>query len=57
MEGDGRKPEAGPVEIAIGVDLLRRVIRDIDASGEVETDVLLADLLCASWPTPRTQSQ
>jgi len=38
-------------------DLVSRAIRDIDANDAAESNVLLADLLCAAWPTPRAQSQ
>jgi hypothetical protein len=57
MEGDRGESEVGPVDVANTADLVGRAIRDIDASGMAEIDVLLTDLLCAAWPTPRTQSQ
>jgi hypothetical protein len=37
--------------------LVRRAVRDIDAVGVEESDLLLTDLLCAAWPTPKAQSQ
>lgn len=57
MEGDQGESEVGPVDVANAADLVERTIRDIDASNLAEIDVLLTDLLCAAWPTPRAQSQ
>jgi hypothetical protein len=57
MEDHRREYESGPVDVANAVDLVERAIRDIDASAASEVVVLLDDLLCAAWPTPKAQSQ
>jgi hypothetical protein len=57
MEADRRKAEPGQLDVAGGAGLVQRAVRDIDASDVAEVDVLLSDLLCAAWPTPRAQSQ
>jgi hypothetical protein len=57
MEGERRESEVGPVNVEGTADLVGRAVRDIDASGVTEIDVLLTDLLCAAWPTVRAQSQ
>jgi hypothetical protein len=57
MERDRGESEVGPVDVANAADLVGRAIRDIDASDVPAIDVLLTDLLCAAWPTPRAQSQ
>ena len=57
MEGDRRESEAQPLDVAHAADLVGRAILNIDGSGVAETGVLLTDLLCAAWPTPRAQSQ
>jgi hypothetical protein len=57
MEGDWESTEVGPVNVASSADLVSRTVRAIDASGVSEIDVLLTDLLCAAWPTPKAQSQ
>ena len=59
MESDSGDFGVPPVDVMSAADLVRRAIRDIDADHSADTDnkVLLADLLCAAWPTPRAQSQ
>jgi hypothetical protein len=59
MEGMGNRGESetGPFDVATAAALVARVVRDIDASGAAQSDVLLTDLLCAAWPTERAQSQ
>jgi hypothetical protein len=57
MEGDRGQSESGPVDVGNPADLVRRTVREIDASGVKEIDVLLTDLLCAAWPSARGQSQ
>jgi len=32
-------------------------VRAVDKASEAERDILLADLLCAAWPTPCSQRQ
>jgi hypothetical protein len=37
--------------------LVARVVKDIDARGREEDELLLSDLLWACWPSCRTQDQ
>jgi hypothetical protein len=37
--------------------LVARVVHDIDNGSQAQRDILLADLLCAAWPTPLSQMQ
>jgi len=57
MESDSGDLGVPPVDVMSAADLVRRAIRDIDADHTTASNVLLADLLCAAWPTPRAQSQ
>jgi hypothetical protein len=57
MESDSGDLGVPPVDVMSAADLVRRAIRDIDADHTADSNVLLADLLCAAWPTPRAQSQ
>jgi hypothetical protein len=57
MEADHTQPQSGRVDVPDGAELVDRMVRSIDACGVPESDVLLTDLLCAAWPTPRAQSQ
>jgi hypothetical protein len=43
--------------MADAVDLVERVIREIDAHDFGDADLLLTDLMCAAWPTRLAQSQ
>lgn len=43
--------------MARAIDLVERVMQDVDSSSVTEIDVLLTDLLCAAWPTAVAQSQ
>jgi hypothetical protein len=43
--------------MADAVDLVERVIRDIDTHDFGDVDLLLTDLMCAAWPTRMAQSQ
>ena len=57
MERDRGDTGVPPVDVASTADSVRRAVCDIDENGAAESDVLLADLLCAAWPTPMAQSQ
>jgi hypothetical protein len=57
MEGNRGSSHDGPVNMADAVDLVERVIRDIDAHDFGDADLLLTDLMCAAWPTRIAQSQ
>jgi len=57
MERDRGDTGVPPVDVASIADSVRRAVCDIDENGAAESDVLLADLLCAAWPTPMAQSQ
>ncbi len=37
--------------------VVARIVRDIDRRDDEHRDVLIADLLCAAWPTQRTQDR
>lgn len=57
MERDRGDFGVPPADIANAGELVHRAVRDIDANGTTESDLLLTDLLCAAWPTPRAQAQ
>jgi hypothetical protein len=57
MEGDSGDLGVPSLDVVSTAALVRRAVRDIDRKGVAESDVLLTDLLCAAWPTPRTQHQ
>jgi hypothetical protein len=46
-----------PLDLASATALVKRAIRDLDGSTLENRDLLLADLLCAAWPTPCAQDQ
>lgn len=46
-----------PLDLASATALVRRAIRDLEGSTLENRDLLLADLLCAAWPTPCAQDQ
>jgi hypothetical protein len=50
-------PESWPLDTRFAVALIGRVKRDIDDTSEELSDLLLADLLCAAWPTSTAQDQ
>lgn len=58
MYEDDRNLEAGSsIDIESPAGLVRRVIGALDVMSANDFDVLLADLLCAAWPTPTAQAQ
>jgi hypothetical protein len=58
MFEDDRESEAGlSIDVEGAAELVRRVVSAIDRMDAEEYNVLLSDLLCAAWPTPKTQSQ
>jgi hypothetical protein len=57
MEGQTGDFGVPSVDVTSASDVVRRAIGNIDANNAAESNVLLADLLCAAWPTPRAQSQ
>jgi hypothetical protein len=38
-------------------ELIARSVENLDDSADEHRDLLLADLLCAAWPTARAQDQ
>jgi hypothetical protein len=57
MHGNSGDSESGPTTHIANAELVRRTIRIIDESDIEENDLLLADFLCAAWPTQRSRSQ
>ena len=57
MEGDRGNSKAGAVNVARTLDLVERVMQDVDTRSVTEIESLLTDLLCAAWPTPVAQCQ
>ena len=57
MHGDTGDSESGRATHVANAELVKRTIRMIDTSDSDENDLLLADLLCAAWPTTRSRSQ
>jgi hypothetical protein len=57
MERDRGDTGVPPVDVASAADLVRRAVCVIDENGAADSELLLADLLCAAWPTPVAQSQ
>jgi phytoene/squalene synthetase len=50
-------PEPWPTDAATAAALLAALIREIDRCSDHEADALLAELLCAAWPTHWAQRQ
>jgi hypothetical protein len=50
-------PEPWPTDEAAAAVLLALVVRDMDERDEWEQEALLAELLCAGWPTHLAQRQ
>jgi hypothetical protein len=57
MEGDRGESKGGAVNVARTLDLVERVMHDVDTRNVNEIESLLTDLLCAAWPTPIAQCQ
>jgi hypothetical protein len=57
MERDRGEAQAGAVNTARTLDLVERVMQDVDSRNVTEIETLLTDLLCAAWPTPVAQCQ
>jgi hypothetical protein len=57
MDGDRGDFQAGAVNTARTLDLVERVMQDVDTRSVTEIEALLTDLLCAAWPTPVAQCQ
>lgn len=51
------RPADKPPGVAADGKLVARVKRQIDDEDDRHLDVLLADLLCAAWPSGRAQDQ
>jgi hypothetical protein len=54
MTGMERPPEFAntwPLDSESASTLIARVLADIDGSSDERRDALLADMLCAAWPT------
>jgi hypothetical protein len=54
---DMMDPDYRPLDLATATALVRRIKRDIDSSTLDQRDILLADLLCAAWPSCCAQEQ
>jgi len=49
-----RQPEYAdtwPLDASSAATLVLRVVADVDSSSDDRRDALLADLLCAAWPS------
>jgi hypothetical protein len=57
MEGHRGNSETGAIDVARTLDLVERVMQDVDSRSATEIETLLTDLLCAVWPTPVAQCQ
>jgi len=55
--GDVMEPDSWPLDPKAAAALVMQVIDDIDASDDERRDALLADLLCAAWPSQRAQNE
>jgi hypothetical protein len=49
--------DPAPLDAASAAALVARVVRDVDESSDEQRDILLADLLCAAWPSCSAQDQ
>lgn len=50
-------PDYKPLDTATATVLVRRLVQELDNSTLEQRDVLLADLLCAAWPSCCAQEQ
>ena len=50
-------PEHWPGDAATAAALLAILVRDMDQRSEWQGEALLAELLCAAWPTHLAQRQ
>jgi hypothetical protein len=57
MDGEHDESESGSGTNVASAELVERTIRELDASGVSDLDILLDDFVCAAWPTARAQSQ
>jgi hypothetical protein len=55
--GKRGRSETRSAGVSESAALVTRVVQDIEGASPAERYVLLADLLCAAWPTERAQSQ
>jgi hypothetical protein len=51
------QPDPSPPEERLDTALVARVLHDVDGRSVEEDDLLLSDLLWASWPSCRSQDQ
>jgi len=51
------EPDGPPTDANVVAALVRSVVYDIDHRSDEEHELLLADLLCAAWPSPLGQDQ
>ena len=51
------EPNSWPLDPKSAAALVMRVVHDIDASDDEQRDALLADLLCAAWPSQWAQNE
>ncbi|MGA2321047.1 MAG: hypothetical protein ABSG95_09960 [Solirubrobacteraceae bacterium] len=57
MGGDVMEPNSWPLDPKSAASLVMQVIDEIDASDDEQRAALLADLLCAAWPSQGAQDQ
>jgi hypothetical protein len=55
--GDVMEPNSWPLDPKSAASLVMQVIDEIDASDDEQRAALLADLLCAAWPSQGAQDQ
>jgi len=51
------EPDDPSVDPKATAALVMQLIDDIDVSDDEQRDALLADLLCAAWPTKQAQDE
>jgi hypothetical protein len=57
MERHQGPADRWPLDAADAVELVARITREMDEGGNERSDVLLADLVCAAWPSGTAQNQ
>jgi len=57
MNRHDQPAESWPLDTRSALALIARIRSDIDHAGDERRDLLLADLLCAAWPTSTAQDQ
>ena len=57
MKRQDQPAESWPLDTRSALALIVRIRCDIDRAGDDQRELLLADLLCAAWPTSTAQDQ